>query len=725
MERPRFMFVLTAAVALLSASAAPVSGGAISAPQGAVGAAAADSECSMAPAIPTAEKRHNRVGVATFGTLEAVHADGKNIQVVQEGLDDRTPPGNGSGVESFSHELPIGGVGNHLQVKVTDDTVVCLGGAVSSMSGLEQIVGQTVIVAGAIDGVSLKATFVSDLAATDDPLPATQPDAAAPTDSMPNASVEASPSVTSMCLGQDMSFDPLRYVRQFQGCVGGPSASDTFDVGIPFFCPFIGCFVLDTYSYTAALAGWGFDFPFGFSATGATPALGRDTLTYHVPGTITTQITPQAATAGAFTFSGGLGLYIGLNVDFCSFWGCSDLGTIPISAFSTIHRATDAGPLTGQSMDVTETACPNIAEIGIDDIPFAYAIALKACEDLSFTGKPFWADVTATANGTIGAATYDFGPETRAMSVTPNGVSAAVAFDDLSWTPDLNVGLYFKAAFLAGIKSYRITPTIPLASGPFPAISNPFPSAGSAMTLATDPNSPASDPTYLYQPTSVSMGLSVAPAPTSLSLISSDTVAAGQPVEARLTESWSKSPIVGETVTLNAGSATASAVTDASGVARVYLPVGKYSIDATYAGTAYFEPASAHQAPVWVYLPTRFAIWGANPGGTPLGGRFEFWGNQWSRQVISGSYTAGSSFKGWAQRVTTDGWVNTPANATPRPPDTLPGYVGVFVTTEASLHGSQASGNVTGWMVLKVDSPQDYKADPGHPASGVIETAVH
>lgn len=723
--RPRFMFAVLAAVAVLGGSAAPASGGTISAPQNAIAAAAADSECSMAPAAPTSEKRHNRAGVATFGTLEAVHADGKNIQVVQEGLDDRTPPGGGSGVKSFSHQLPIGGIGNHLQVKVTDETVVCLGGAVSSMTGLEKIVGQTVIVAGAIDGASLKATFVADLAATDEPLPADPAATPATTSVVAGAGAGATPSVTSMCLGQVMVFDPLRYVRQFQGCVGGPSASDTFDVGVPFFCPFIGCFVLDTYSYTAALAGWGFDFPFGFGATGATPALGRSTLTYHVPGTITTQITPQAATDGSFTFSGGLGLYIGLNIDFCSFWGCSDLGTIPISAFSMIHWATEAGPLTGQSMDVTETACPNIAEIGIDDIPFAYAIALKACEDISFTGKPFWADVTATASGTMGAATYGYGPESRAMSVTPNGISAGVAFDNLSWTPDLNVGLYFKAAFLAGVKSYRITPTIPIASGPFPAVSNPFPSAGSAMSIATDPDSPATDPSYLYQPTSVSMGLSVAPAPTSLSLISSDTVAAGQPVEARLLESWSKAPIAGETVTLKAGSATASAVTDADGVAQFYLPVGKYTLDAAYAGTSYFEPATAHQAPVWVYLATRFAIWGANPGGTPPGGRFEFWCNQWSRQVASGPYTAGPSFKGWAERVTADGWVNGPANAAPRPPDALPGFIGVLVTTEASLHGSQASGNVTGWMVLKVDSPQEYKADPGHPASGVIETAVH
>lgn len=732
MFRPRFRFALAIAVALATGNAAPVAGG-VAATSPATGTAAtADSECSMAPAAPSAEKRHNHVGVATFGMLEAVHADGKNLQVLQEGLDNRTPNGHGSGVESFSHELPVGAIGNHLQVKVDDTTVVCLGGAVSSMTGLEKVVGQTVIVAGTLDGSSLKAIFVSDLAASQDPLPvdpaagaAAGPNGEAAATATSADSGVASPSTSSMCLGQDMDFSTQAYVRQFQGCVGGPSASHTFDVGIPFFCPFIGCFVLDTYSYTAALAGWGFDFPFGFSATGATPALGRSTLTYHVPGTITTQITPKAATDGAFTFNGGLGLYIGLNVDFCSFWGCSDLGTIPISAFSMIHRATEAGPLTGQTMDVTETACPNIAEIGIDDIPFVYAIALKACEDLSFTGQPFWASVTASASGVMGSARYAFGPETRAMSVTPNGVSASVDFGNLSWTPDLNAGLYFKAAFLGGVASTRITPTIPLSSGAFPAISNPFPSSGSLMSVATDPDSPPGDPTYLYQPTSVSLGLSVAPAPTTLSIISSDTVAAGQPVEARLAEAWSKAPIVGETVTLTAGTTAATAVTDADGIARFSLPVGKYALDAAFAGSRYFEPATAHQAPVWVFLPTRFAIWGANPGGTPVGARFEFWGNQWWRQVVAGAYTAGSSFKGWAETVGADTWVNAPANAAPRPPATLPEYVGVLVTTNASLQGSRATGDVAGWVVLRVDSPQDYRPDPGHPASGVIETAVH
>jgi hypothetical protein len=723
--RLKHLFVVASVIGLLAGTAAPVAGGTALDVQG---ASSPDSQCATVPAVPSSEKRHNHVGVATFGMLEAVHAEGKNLQVVQEGLDDRTPKGQGSGVDSFAHQLPVGGIGNHLQVKVVDETVICIGGAMASMSDLEQVVGQTVIVAGTLDGSDLKAIFVSDLAASDNPLPA---DAAAATAAGSAAGDAAAatggdagtvtPSTVSMCLGQDMTFDRLRYVRQFQGCFGGPSASDTYDLGIPFFCPFIGCFVLDTFSYTAGLAGWGFDFPFGFSATGATPTLGRSTLTYHVPGTITTQISPQDATDGHFTFSGGLGLYIGLNVDFCSFWGCSDLGTIPISAFSMMHRATGAGPLTGQTMEVKEVACPNFAEIGIDDIPFVYAIALKACVDLAFTGRPFHAAVTATANGTMESARYSYGPDARTMAVTPNGVDASVQWDNLSWTPQLDLGLYFKVAFLAGLASTRITPTIPLASGDFPAISNPFPSSGSAMTLATDPNGWG----YLVQPTSTSIGLTVAPAPTTLSFISSDTLAVGQPVQARLVESWSQAPVVGETVTLTAGSNTAAAVTDANGIARWTLPVGKYTLSAAYAGSAYFEPATASQSPVWVYLPTQFGIWGANPGGTPVGARFTFLSNQWSRQVLSGSYTADSSFKGWAGTVAATGWVNAPASVGMRLPEALPDYIGVFVTTSAWMHGSQAEGNVAGWRVLKVDAPSTYKPDPGHLMSGVLETAVH
>ena len=639
----RALLAFAATIVLLAASVGPAVGG-VATPHSSTPAAPAaiENPCTLAPAVPSPDERGHRVGVATFGTLEAVHADGKNLQVVQEGMDDRTPAKGASKVDRITHTLPIGFPGNHLQVKVDDDTVVCIGGEESSMTGLGAIVGKTVLVAGTIDGASLKAVFVADLEASDSPLPeeetlgAVAEGAGAAGASGRPSTPEIAASTLSMCLGQDMDYDGIVSIKEFQGCVGGPSASGSFDLGIPFFCPFIGCFVLDTYSYTAALGGWGFDFPFQFAATGATPALGRDTLTYHVPGTITTQVTPKPATAGEYTFSGGLGLNIGLNVDFCSFWGCSNLGTINISAFSTIHQATGAGPLTGQVMDVNEVACPNIVQVGIDDIPFAYAIAVKACEDLKFTGKPFWADVTATASGVIGSATYGYGPQSRSMSVMPNGISVGVTYDDLEWTPDLDVGLYFKLAFLTGAWSVRIPGTIPLASGPFPAISNPFPSSGSLMTVATDPNSPVDALEYLYQPTSASVGLSVAPAPTELEIVSSDTVAVGEPVEARLLETWSRDPIAGETVTFTVGSATYSDATGADGIAHLYLPVGKYAIGADFAGTSYFEPASDSQSPVWVYLPTRFAIWGANPGGYPVGPGFRFWGSQWAKQVASG-----------------------------------------------------------------------------------------
>jgi hypothetical protein len=245
------------------------------------------------------------------------------------------------------------------------------------------------------------------------------------------------------------------------------------------------------------------------------------------------------------------------------------------------------------------------------------------------------------------------------------------------------------------------------------------------MTVATDPNSPVDALRYLYQPTSMSAGLSVAPAPTELEIVSSDTVAAGEPVEARLIEKWSRAPIVGETVTFTVGSQTFSDTTGADGIAHLYLPVGKHAIRADFAGTSYFEPASDSQAPVWVYLPTRFAIWGANPGGHAIGRRFQFWGSQWAKQVVGGPYAAGSSFKGWAESATADRWESPPANATPRPPQALPEYIGVLVTTEASMKGSRATGNIVDVVVLRVDAPGDYRADPGHPASGVIETAVH
>ena len=724
---------LAASAVLLLSGVPPIT------PTGAVRAADGDppeNPCALASA--PAEPRHGE-GIATFGELEAVHADGKNLQVVQEGMKVSKGDGPDDRAEGVEHHLPMGYPGNHLQVKVDDATVVCIGGAVSSMEGLEAIVGSTVMVAGSIDGASLKATYVADVSA---PAAAQQSAASlvaagmrgdpgpAPQRSLTSAvasGILSAAAEIALCLGQDMDYDAETFVREFQGCFGGPSGTDSTDLWAPVWCPWIGCLVVDRLSYTGAILGWGFDFPFEFAAAGSTPAYGTDSLTYHVPGSITTSITPKPATDGEFTFSGGFGLNIGVGAEFCSFWGCSDLGTFNLNAYSMIHQATEAGPLTGQTMEIKEVACPNLISIAIDEnIPFLNWAALKLCEDLTFTGQPFWSTVNATGASQIGSQRFGFEPGAKTMTVTPDGIPVAVAFDDLAWSPLMDMGLRFRISFLTGVWKWDVPWGIHLGTAAFQAICDPFPACGTGMSYASDPNGAPGN--KLHQPTSVGFSLTVAPAPTQLHITSTSTVAEGQPVRARLTEDYSGAPVVGETVvftaTSGAGSMTISDTTDATGEAHAVLPVGEYAVTAAFAGTSYFEPASDVMSPVYVYRPTNFVIWGGNAGGFPAGARYTFWGSQWWKQVVAGSYAAGSSFKGWAESVSGRTWQSPPADAAPRPPATLPSYIGVMVTTDVRMKGSRAYGDVYDLVVLRVDDPGGYRPDPGHPTTGIMKALI-
>ena len=76
-------------------------------------------------------------------------------------------------------------------------------------------------------------------------------------------------------------------------------------------------------------------------------------------------------------------------------FGCYDIYTFDLSAFSMVHQATEAGPLTGQRMDIAEVACPSIGLIPIEGVPID-PLELGICEDLHFTGQPFNADVRST-----------------------------------------------------------------------------------------------------------------------------------------------------------------------------------------------------------------------------------------------------------------------------------------------------------------------------------------
>jgi len=178
-------------------------------------------------------------------------------------------------------------------------------------------------------------------------------------------------------------------------------------------------------------------------------------------------------------------------------------------------------------------------------------------------------------------------------------------------------------------------------------------------------------------------------------------------------------PVGGRALVFAIGSTTLTATTDATGTATVSTTLGdgRYAVSVSFAGDPYYQPASAAQTLI-AYQPTRFVIWGGNPGGVIQGHDYTFWGSQWAKQVSGGDYRAGASFKGYADSVSGATWTSSGGNSS-SPPATVPGFIGVLVTTQADKSGSTITGNVAGVEVLQVDDPAAYSADPGHSSTGV------
>jgi hypothetical protein len=318
----------------------------------------------------------------------------------------------------------------------------------------------------------------------------------------------------------------------------------------------------------------------------------------------------------------------------------------------------------------------------------------------------------------------NFDGAAQTLTVRPDAATVNVSYSEFSWTPEMEMGFFFR------LKSFGITlwdsPSVPITGGSWPAVSTPFP--GTDFTVATDPESPIGNPSYLFQPTVATVAsFPVAPAPTQLAILSSATLAEGSPVMARLTESFDGSPISGvqlRFIVTTAGVIQQTfAMTNVNGVAQVILPNGEHSVVVQFLGSEFYLPSSAAQSPVWVYLPTMFVIWGGNAEGITAGQRYNFWGAQWHRQVTGGAYTADASFKGHAFSVTGPSWIAAPGN-TILPPAQLAQYIGVIVATEATLDGVNTVGNVAAGVILRVEDPASYQLDPGHPAWGVMTTQI-
>jgi RHS repeat-associated protein len=219
-----------------------------------------------------------------------------------------------------------------------------------------------------------------------------------------------------------------------------------------------------------------------------------------------------------------------------------------------------------------------------------------------------------------------------------------------------------------------------------------------------------------------------------------------QPVSARLTDPDGGAPLAGKTVTFTLGAVTASAVTDANGIAATTLtlpasqPAGQAVIQIAFAGDTYELPASTI-APVLIYQPSSFVVWGGNTPGLQVGQRVNFWGSQWEQQVAGGDYSARNAFKGYGTvpsssvglcepTATTTGtprldqacWTSKPGDSAP--PATIADFIEVIVATSENKSGSTIYGNIAATVVVQVDRTTSYAPDPGHPGFGTIVAVI-
>ena len=105
-----------------------------------------------------------------------------------------------------------------------------------------------------------------------------------------------------------------------------------------------------------------------------------------------------------------------------------------------------------------------------------------------------------------------------------------------------------------------------------------------------------------------------------------------------------------------------------------------------------------------------------------VGNPVTFWGAQWAPQNRLSGGSAPNSFKGFAGAPTTapacsTQWSTGPGNSS-GPPDTVPSYMAVIVTSSVAKEGSTISGNTTKLVIVKTDP--GYAANPGHAGTGTV-----
>jgi hypothetical protein len=193
-------------------------------------------------------------------------------------------------------------------------------------------------------------------------------------------------------------------------------------------------------------------------------------------------------------------------------------------------------------------------------------------------------------------------------------------------------------------------------------------------------------------------------------------------------------PIEGRELELSLGGQSCTGVTDAAGIASCTIiysgPLGSQPLVASFAGDAYYLPSEdSTQTAIVFAFPDHgaFALGDTTAASAGPGDTVTWWAPDWAFQNSLSGAAAPPAFKGFVSTVSLPTstppaacggpWTSQPGNSS-SPPDTVPSYMGVLVSSSMSKSGSTISGDTTSIVVVATDP--DYGPAPGHRGTGTV-----
>lgn len=190
----------------------------------------------------------------------------------------------------------------------------------------------------------------------------------------------------------------------------------------------------------------------------------------------------------------------------------------------------------------------------------------------------------------------------------------------------------------------------------------------------------------------------------------------------------------GQTVTFTLGTQTCQATTDAQGHVSCTLAsvpdsaLGEARVTSTFGGDAYYQPSNASAA-VTVFAFPAGGAFVISESALAKGGPVTWWSSSWSTANPLGGGSAPSSFKGFANAVTTLPTTSpvtqcgigfgTDTGSSAPPPARVPSYMGVLVADTVSR---TPDGKVLGtWhRIVVVKTAGGYAPNAGSQGTGTV-----